>query len=200
MHRVGYDETTDVLIIVGEGVYPAGSLSVTMDGDGMVRIVSLAHRTEAYAHWSDIGTLEGEAFSDGSAALAYLTTELAKRRGAPVALAPTYTAASVIGGHRVVRLLPDGSVDLASCADPDCLGSVIGITTQAADVGAQVAVAVGGEVDEPSWSWQPGPIYLGEEGALTQVAPASGFVVRVALALGASRILVAIDDPYQLAA
>lgn len=198
MHAVGYDEARDVLVIMGEGVFPAGSLTATLDGAGMVHITSLADRKELYAHWTGISTLEGDAFPDGASTLAYLTAELTKQRTSkPIAL--PFTAGEPIGGHKGVRIAAGGIVRLASSDDPSQAGTVLGVSLTAADDGAGLDVAITGEVTETSWSWAVGPVFLGQGGALTQSPPASGFVQQIGKAVGPNSLVVSLSTPIVLA-
>ncbi|TNC14901.1 hypothetical protein FF100_04820 [Methylobacterium terricola] len=198
MHWIGYDESVNVLVIADEGVFPAGSLSVAMDGQGMVRIVGLARRTELYAHWTDIGTLESTTFADGATTLAYLTAELAKQRTSkPIAL--PFTAGEPIGGHKGVRIAAGGLVQLASSDDASQAGTVLGVSLAAADDGSGLDVAIIGEVTESSWSWAVGPVFLGIGGALTQAPPASGFVQQIGKAIGPHSLVVSLSTPIVLA-
>jgi hypothetical protein len=75
---------------------------------------------------------------------------------------------------------------------------VIGITLNAAVDGDPVSLAVVGEVDEPSFTFSPGPIYFDSIGRLTQVPPVSGFIQQIAVALSATQIVVQIGPPVVL--
>ena len=51
-----------------------------------------------------------------------------------------------------------------------------------------------GRVTEPGWAWRPGdPVYVSAGGNLTQAAPQAGVMHQVAVASGATSILV---QPY----
>ena len=56
-----------------------------------------------------------------------------------------------------------------------------------------------GAIDEPSWSFSPGPVFLGLNGALVQAPPASGFVLQIGTALSATRLVVERFSPIILA-
>lgn len=100
-------------------------------------------------------------------------------------------AAMPLGGHKAVRPVL-GGVAPASASDPSQANTVIGITRGAAMPGASVDIAFGGEMEEPTWAWSLGPIYLGENGALTQTPPPTGFVQRLGVALSPTKIAVLI--------
>lgn len=109
------------------------------------------------------------------------------------------TADQALSGHRVVRAT---SATGANYADPSILehrDTVLGITTGAAVSGAAVLVLSAGELAEPSWSWTPGlPIYVGNSGALTQVAPLSGWLLVVGVATSATSMVVRLHPPIVL--
>ena len=101
-------------------------------------------------------------------------------------------AVIALSGHRAVRPVA-GGVAYASASDPAQANTLIGVTRTAAAAGALVDLATTGEiVEEPSWTWAIGPVFLGENGALTQVAPGIGFVQRVGIAVSPTKIAVLI--------
>jgi hypothetical protein len=103
------------------------------------------------------------------------------------------TAAETLGGHRAACASAAGAV-YADPDDPD-RADAIGITTGAADLGATVTLQTGGDMVEPSWSWSPGPIYVGPAGTLTQTPPASGTLMQIGVAIAATRVLVDVRSP-----
>lgn len=107
----------------------------------------------------------------------------------------TLTAGSALGGHRAV--IADGSsqAQYADHSIPEHLGRVVGITTGAAVMGADVAVTTSGEVIEPSWDWTAGKIFLGINGLLTQLAPTTGFIQVIGVALSPTKMLVDLQTP-----
>jgi len=120
------------------------------------------------------------------------------RPGAPTGGAPgqvlvTRTAAVTLSGHRVVTVRADGSVEYADNTTPAHRGAPLWVTLGAAVVGAAVEVLVYGALVEPSWSWTPGPLYLGVTGLITQ-APPSGpgalFLAAIGYATSATSIFL----------
>jgi hypothetical protein len=110
-------------------------------------------------------------------------------------LQSTGTAATALGGHRAVRLAADG----VRYADKDSSAAAcVGITTGAVSLGAEVTFVTAGNMEEGSWTWSLGPVYLGADGLLTQTPPSSGVVLQVAYALSATVLNVAIRQPIQL--
>jgi hypothetical protein len=97
----------------------------------------------------------------------------------------SFVAGEALGGHRVVKLNPDGFAYHASADTPGDLAVVVGVTLGACSLGATADVIRSGEIIEPSWTWVPGlPIFLGLNGVLTQTLPPGAvfsLVVGVAL-------------------
>lgn len=107
-----------------------------------------------------------------------------------------YIAAEALGGHRVVVLNDFERAIYATNLDSMHAVKVLGITLGAADFGDLVTVQTGGEITEPSWSWTLGqPIYLGDNGQLTQAYPAAGFALIVAFPISATKIMLRIREP-----
>ena len=107
-------------------------------------------------------------------------------------------ADGTLSGHRAVRVTTSGKVGYVDSTDATQAGEVIGITLNAAVDGDPVSLAVVGEVDEPSFTFSPGPIYFDSIGRLTQVPPVSGFIQQIAVALSATQIVVQIGPPVVL--
>lgn len=101
-----------------------------------------------------------------------------------------------IGGGRAVRGVEAGLVDYASASNTDHT-NVIGITMEAVDSGA-INVCTGGLMVDSSWTWVVGPLYVGENGVLTQTAPSIGFVLEVGTAISATTIVVNLGFPLIL--
>lgn len=88
-------------------------------------------------------------------------------------------------------------------ADKDVLtqqDKILGVTiTSAAAAGEEVSVVTEGKIDDPSFSFTPGAIWLGNAGVLTQVKPTSGLLVQIAVAITATKINVNIGMAIKLA-
>ena len=96
-------------------------------------------------------------------------------------------AATTIHGRRAV------SSDLSTVYHPDLsvpvdAVRVIGISTQAGTVGSMVGVQTSGPMTNASWSWAAGPVYVDDDGVLTQTAPTAGWVVRIGTAIATDTI------------
>jgi hypothetical protein len=104
------------------------------------------------------------------------------------------TAGVTLSGHRAVTQAPDGTLFYASNTEVGHVHAPIWLTLGAAIAGSSVEVLTYGVVSEPSWSWTPGPLYLGANGLITQVpptAPGAVFIAQIGVAI--SPTLVWID-------
>ncbi len=112
--------------------------------------------------------------------------------------ARTHTAAHPLSGHRLVAV-HGNRVRYPSRAACDAY-TVVGITTHAAEQGAEVEVAGTGEiVTEPSWNLVPDqPVYAGESGRLTQTPPTSGWLRIVGVAQSTISLVVSLQVPIHL--
>lgn len=72
--RVGYDASSDVFVISEQGVYPARSVTVALDGE-MIVITSLADRVELRSHWTNLRRLDGSAFASASETTSWTQTQ-----------------------------------------------------------------------------------------------------------------------------
>ena len=109
------------------------------------------------------------------------------------------TAGEALGGHRVVVLNASAEAVYASNAVPEHLHKVLGLTTGAVILGAAATVQTGGEMTEPTWAWTlDAPIFLGENGLLTQTPPDSGFMLVVAFPVTETKIFIKLREPLAL--
>lgn len=103
-------------------------------------------------------------------------------------------ASTPLGGHRAVKI--EGGSALYASNDEMSAPLVVGLTLGAVLAGDFAQILFHGEVDEPTWSWNPGPIFLGLEGQLTQTPPLSGHLIQVGTALSATTLII---DPTFIA-
>lgn len=76
---------------------------------------------------------------------------------------------------------------------------ILGLTiTGVSEANELVVVQVDGTVDDGSWSWSVGPVYLAANGTLTQTVPTSGWLVQVGSAPSAQRINLNFTEPTLL--
>jgi hypothetical protein len=84
----------------------------------------------------------------------------------------TYTAGAVLGGHRLVRSVSQGTVGYADGSNALHGDDTVGMTLQAAGAGDDVAVQSAGTVSFAGWAWTQGdPVFLGTNGLPTQTVP-----------------------------
>lgn len=121
----------------------------------------------------------------------------AGRDGVAGGQSETLVAGAALSGHRAV-IASGGSAYYASADSPQTAAQTVGVTTQAADAGAPVTVQRFGRLVELTWSWVPGPVYLGLAGALTQTAPETGVYLQIGVALDATTLDIRIGTPVEL--
>lgn len=106
----------------------------------------------------------------------------------------TVIAGVTLGGHRGVVLNAAGEAIYADSSTNTHSNKFFGVTTGAANVGTVVTVKIFGELTEPTWSWTPDqPIYLGNNGVLTQtvpISPSSTFSLIIGVAVTATKIYI----------
>jgi hypothetical protein len=92
----------------------------------------------------------------------------------------------------------DGQVFALDYRDAEHIDLLSGITLSAAEVGTPINVQSLGPLDDSAWNWQPGPVWLGANGALTQTPPADGYDVLIGAAVSATRLLLNLQPPIDL--
>lgn len=117
----------------------------------------------------------------------------------PESIQMDYVTVGAMSAPRVVYASPGG----LALADKDVLDQqdkIIGVTkTSAAAAGETVKVVLEGKIDDPSFSFIPGPIWLGNSGVLTQTKPTSGLLAPIAVAITSTQINVNIGMAIKLA-
>lgn len=106
-------------------------------------------------------------------------------------------AGETISALRVVYEL-DNEVFYLDPADEDHIDMLLGISLTAATIGGAVNVQRSGILEDNSWSWALGRIWLGANGTLTQTPPAGDFDVLIGSAVSATRIILNIQDAILL--
>lgn len=143
---------TDVALVGPSPTPPASFFTATQTTDLVLDAIA-AHDDDSNAH-PDIRALLG---SGGG--------------GPTDKLVGSRIASTIMSGHRIVTPTSTGSVEYADCTIAAHRTRPMWMTLAAANSGDPVSVLYTGPTTEPSWSWSPGPVYLGVNGALTQVAP-----------------------------
>lgn len=107
------------------------------------------------------------------------------------------TAGETLSALRAVYEL-DGHVFVLDYRDASHINLALGITLTAAQASEPINVQRSGVLDGDSWSWAPGPVWLGPAGTLTQTPPAEGYDVLIGAAMSATRLTLNIQDPITL--
>lgn len=107
------------------------------------------------------------------------------------------TAGETLSALRVVYELA-GQVFALDAGDAEHIDLLLGVTLTAAEHAAPINVQRSGAMSDAAWSWQPGRIWLGADGSLTQIPPVDGFAVLIGAAVSATRITLNIQDAIQL--
>ena len=80
--------------------------------------------------------------------------------------------------------------------EADSIAEVLGITTTATGAsGETVFVQTAGELSDSSFSFLPGPVFVGANGSLTQNPPTTGAVLQVGVAVTLTSLLIRIQQP-----
>lgn len=110
-----------------------------------------------------------------------------------------YTSIGPVSAPRVLYAAPGGP-DIADKDTTSQQEKILGVTiTSAAGSGEEVSVVTEGKIDDPSFSFTPGPIWLGNSGVLTQTRPTTGLLVQIGVAISATLINVNIQMAIKLA-
>lgn len=198
MNAIWWDEDSGQVCISSlSQTFPPRTL-LAKGTDGLVTVHRRMNGVTLIAATPDqICRQSGEPFDDVETCVAYLNSVF--DRTLDTMGFETVVADEVLGGHRVVRISGPGRVAYASCDRPSDAEFVVGLTRSAADAGTLVEMTTLGAVEEPSWSWPLGPLFLGLNGQLSPTPPTAGFVLRVATVITPTRILLVHDEPYLLA-
>lgn len=106
-------------------------------------------------------------------------------------------AGDTISALRVVYEL-EGEVFVLDSQDDDHIDLLFGVTLTAATQGNTINIQRYGVLEDASWSWTPGPIWLGAAGVLTQIPPTVGYDVLIGSATSANSVILNIQDRIEL--
>jgi hypothetical protein len=119
-------------------------------------------------------------------------------RGEPGGELVAYLAGETLGGNRMVILENDLAM-YANCTNVLHGHRVIGMTVGAIMSGAFGDVRRSGVIEEVSWNWDTNtPIWLGENGLLTQTIPESGFSLIIGYPVTSTKVMIGIKEPIFL--
>lgn len=111
----------------------------------------------------------------------------------------TYLAGTPLSSHRVV--FQDDSDNRVRYVDPeaDSIAEVLGVTTTATGAAGEIVyVQAAGVLADPSFSFLPGPVFVGANGVLTQNPPTAGAILQVGVATTLTTLLIRIQQPIYL--
>lgn len=85
-------------------------------------------------------------------------------------------------------------------ADPEFVTvyQIIGITTTAGTSGSPITFQYAGFISDPSFSFVPGPVWLGSDGTITQVPPTSGWNVVLGTAISFTELYIDLRMPVKI--
>lgn len=105
-------------------------------------------------------------------------------------------AGQPLSAHRVV--FQDDADNRVRYVDPqaDSIAEVLGITTTATSASGEIVyVQSAGELNDPSFAFLPGPVFVGANGVLTQDPPTTGAALQVGVATTLTALLIRIQQP-----
>ena len=109
----------------------------------------------------------------------------------------SYVAGDIIQGHKAVSILSQGNAFLADPTNVTYIGTIAGVSLNAANEGQNVTVQSFGPLEYEGWNWTPGnPVFVGLLGMLVQPQPVStAFVQVIGYALSPTRLMINLQ-PY----
>lgn len=108
-------------------------------------------------------------------------------------ISDTALAGEAISAKRAIKVF-NGSAYLADASISGDEDLVVGITLGAANAGSNVTYQFGSTIQDNSWTWVEGPVYLGTNGQLTQSLSGLAFMQQIGVALSATELLIDIEQ------
>jgi hypothetical protein len=101
------------------------------------------------------------------------------------------TAGESISGGKVVTVGDDGKVYVFNPLNENHYGKMCGIAKQAAAVGSELEIYFSGEALEVGSGWKAGVVYfIGANGLLTSIPPATGIIKMMGLGVADDTVLI----------
>lgn len=107
-------------------------------------------------------------------------------------------AGETLSALRIVWEDSAGNVFALDYRNASAVYLLLGLTISAAAMGGQLNIQRAGVVEDAAWTWAPGPLWLGLDGAITQVPPADGFSLLLGFAVSATQIFLDINRPISM--
>lgn len=136
------------------------------------------------------GTALVTALGSSSALVTTLSTPGAQGpKGDPgeAVVTQSHEAGTNLSGHRAIRVA-GGLAYVCDGGNASHAGRAIGISTGATLAGASATVQTAGLINESSWAWSDGPVYVGASGVLTQSLAGLAFIHQIGLAVSPTAI------------
>lgn len=92
----------------------------------------------------------------------------------------------------------NGRVYLLDQQDTAHIDYFIGVTVTAGQTNQNVVIQRSGTIDDVSWTWFAGLVYLGTAGALTQTVPTTGWELVLGNSPSVNRLNIDFDEPVLL--
>lgn len=129
--------------------------------------------------------------SDDNSVRGYLTDRdgNARRINEDDKLVIRKTAGEAIGALKGVKIDALGKAWIARNTDADVDGA-IGLSAHAANVGSSIDIQISGEMIDGAWDFEPGSVWLNEDGQATQDVPTNGSLFRLGVATGPVSLIV----------
>ena len=109
------------------------------------------------------------------------------------------TASATVSQYAAIAIV-GGVTTLADSSNLAHVSKLCGLAASTALAGAELVVQFSSTIVNIGWNWQPGPIYLGPSGTISQTAPTVGFVQIIGIAINPTTILLQLQPPLVLAA
>jgi hypothetical protein len=113
-------------------------------------------------------------------------------------LAVTRVAGETLSALRGVWEDDAGAVWLLDAQDAAHIALFAGISITSATAGDDVTIQRAGVLNASGLNLTPGPVWLGTNGALTQVRPTSGFFLLLGAATSSDRLILSPSHPIRL--
>lgn len=111
----------------------------------------------------------------------------------------TTVAETDLGGLRLVANGTQfGKVVYANNTDQTHKLNIVGVTQRAVLADEGVPVVTEGYMQDPSWNWARGPLYVGLNGIMTQTPPIAGFIKIVGTAVDTDKIQIHLKNSITL--
>ena len=110
----------------------------------------------------------------------------------------TRIAGEPISALHAVYELPSGTVHPLSADDAEHIDLLAGVTVTSAATGQEITVQRSGPLDASGLNLQPGRVWLGTDGALTQTPPENGFDTLLGYATAEQRLYIDISESILL--